>query len=735
MATDKFLIAPLQSGLQTNLEPWLLMDDAFQQLENAYIWRGRLRKRPGAYPMVPSRASAEQQLFSRLRINIGTTDGAGDFTAATAPPGPKVVPGIKFNVGQIFSVGVEIFTVFQVGVPAAMKTTGAATLATFNTTTGEVILNGAAAATDVYFYPADPVMDFAVYNRLLVNDENLYAFDTQFSYVFRKATGWIRLGTAVWTGTDSAFYHVSNYRGALESDFLLFVVNNVVADQIKYWDGATWTSFSPIYNLASGFVIRTAKLVVSFKGRLLLLNTTEQTAAGNAIFTNRIRYSQRGTPVAVDSWYEDDHGKGGYVDIESKEAIISAGFFKDRLILFLERSTWELVYTGNIIDPFRVQRIDSELGVESTDSIIMMDKAVLGFGSNGIHACNGNNVERIDEKIPNTIFDVSNQNESLKRVSGIRDFFSESIYWSFTSSAKTSAYSDIYPNRVLLYNYPTASWAILDDSITAFGYYQNEGVLTWADLTIPWESNNYSWGDPLLHDLFRNVVAGNQEGFTFLINNEVASNSISLSITQITVVANMVTLTIINHNLAPNSYIYIENCSGAGTITALNDRIFRVHDIPSVDTIRIDESAIAGVYYGGGTITLVSNLNIVSKRYNLYVDKAKRINVPRIDFLLGTTEGGQVSFDFSTSFSFELLIEKGNITNSSLGSNALESIPYNDAEINQDKLWRSVYILAEGDVIQYQLSLNDDQITDPSIAFSTFSLHGIIIHARPISEL
>ena len=45
---DRFLIAPMSTGLQLNMPPWLIMDDAFTRLNNAYVWRSRLRKRFGA---------------------------------------------------------------------------------------------------------------------------------------------------------------------------------------------------------------------------------------------------------------------------------------------------------------------------------------------------------------------------------------------------------------------------------------------------------------------------------------------------------------------------------------------------------------------------------------------------------------------------------------------------------------------------------------------------------------
>jgi len=43
------------------------------------------------------------------------------------------------------------------------------------------------------------------------------------------------------------------------------------------------------------------------------------------------------------------------------------------------------------------------LGSESTFSTVPFDKVLLSIGSTGVHACNGVNVERIDNKIPNEV--------------------------------------------------------------------------------------------------------------------------------------------------------------------------------------------------------------------------------------------------------------------------------------------------------------------------------------------
>ena len=83
MAMDRFFIAPFDkdSGLQTNYKPFLIPDEAFAQLTNAYVFRGRVRKRFG------SRWMGDSQLLTRFRMSIGTTDGTGAYPGAIPAQG------------------------------------------------------------------------------------------------------------------------------------------------------------------------------------------------------------------------------------------------------------------------------------------------------------------------------------------------------------------------------------------------------------------------------------------------------------------------------------------------------------------------------------------------------------------------------------------------------------------------------------------------------------------------
>ena len=149
MAFDKFLVAPINSGLITNTKSWQIMDDAFELLENAYVFRGRVRKRFGSTLM------GTTPLASRLRVNIGTTDGTTGNLTATNLPG-------NLAIGQSFSAGSVIFTVYQLGNPAATYTTDATITGSVNNVsspntfaiTGNSSTN---LGVTVYWYPSLPL--------------------------------------------------------------------------------------------------------------------------------------------------------------------------------------------------------------------------------------------------------------------------------------------------------------------------------------------------------------------------------------------------------------------------------------------------------------------------------------------------------------------------------------------------------------------------------------------------
>jgi hypothetical protein len=753
MPQDKFLIAPINSGIQRDVKPWLILDDSFEMLENAYAFRGRLRKRPGA------RLMAEQPYQSRLRILLGTTSAGGDFNAT--------VPGDKFLVGQQFTIGTQILTVIALGAPAALLDTGGSLIATFNTTTGVFdVVDSPNVNTSVYYYPAQPVMGLDPYeNEVAINSEPFYAFDTQFAYKF-FATGWERSGTLlnpIWHGDDLDFFWTSSWQGATPNLTAFFVTNFQVTnpngvgtatdDPLWYTqDGSTWAGFFPYFNPAgaapqNGPFVLTSRLIIAFKDRLLLLNTIENdgtVAFGvNTHYPNRCRFCFNGSPFAVNAWYEpnvtDNAGGrfagGGWIDATTDEEIISAEFIKDRLIVYFERSTWELVYTHNQVQPFLWQKLNTELGVESTFSVVPFDKAVLGMGNVGVHACNGSNVERIDFKIPDQVFDISNANFGIKRTCGARDYFTELVYWSFRSVGNTF----IYPNQILAFNYRNSTWALFDDCITTFGAFNQQPSSTWSNMNLTWGQANMTWGSGSIASLFSQVVAGNQEGYTFIVDSNVSRNAPVLQITNMADDVISFNLQIMNHTLAEGEYIAIEGAQGVEAY--VNDQGYNVAQVIDANHVLVTRPDIGGHtaagYTGGGQVTRLSAINILSKQYNPYIDTGHNFSINKIDFAVMKTSHGEIEVDYTTSSSYYSTVANDLSPSSFPGTNTLETTAYPlyPFEQLQTRLWHTVYFDTQGECIQLKIFLAPDQLFDLDIAWEDFQLEGMMLYVQPTGRV
>lgn len=721
------MIAPLDKGLETNVKPWLIADEAYSQLINAYSFRGRIRKRFGSTLL-----SGNDPKLSQLRIGLGATSPEGGFAI--------VVPGTVFTIGQTFSIGDVIFNVWQV-TGTMLSTDPAITTATYDTTNGEVIFpggGGAPANTEVYFYPNQPVMAFINYETMQENYEPTYAWDTQFAYQYNG--GWDRLGTAIWTGNNSQFFWGYSWRDQTTQPVtnLLFVTNNNPPDVIKYWDGTTWNNYSPVIDNAGNTLV-TALMIISFKGMLVALNTTELIDDTLTYYPYRARWTWEGTPLNDNAWNVDLKEGASFEDASTQEKIITCEFLKDRVIVYFERSTWELVYQGgNYILPFIWQKINTELGAESTFSVVPFDKIILGIANNGIHACNGANVERIDDKIPDTIFDIHNDNEGVQRVVGIRDYYTEVVLWTFPSLEPNATI--VFPNQVLVYNYKNGSWAFFDDTITFFGYYQLQTALTWANATMTWESATFTWDSGQQQTQSYHIIAGNQQGFTFLFEPDVNRNAAALNITNI-VITNIQTLTftVINHNFYGSQFVYIENLTGTLNLNGdtINQTIVQIAYVLDANTFQVISSGnYAGTYTGGGTLASVSRIEIKTKEFNFYAKEGKNAAIQKVDFMVDATDFGQIQVNFYDATSPINMTQAGLASGSLQGTGVLETSPYTlyPIEASQTRLWHPVYTDAEGEVIQIQLVLNNEQMLNTDVMQSDFTLHAFTVYARGTSS-
>ena len=760
MAYDRFLIAPMKSGLITDVKAWQIPEDAFERLNNAYIHKGIVRKRFGSTLLGPTSAdSLSDQLLSRLRIKLGTTDINGDLTGT--------VPGAVFEVGQMFSIDTAIYTVAVVGTPATLLETYATTTATFNTTTGVYTFVGSIPSKDVYFYPAQPVMGITNYeqNNHITPSNVAFAFDTQFIYKY-SGGAWDRSGTVVLQGDNKDFVWAANWTGRTLDEVAMFISNfnttigtpDASDDPMYVYRNSTWAEFRPVFrvlaNVADGFVT-TARIIIPFKNRLLLLGTVERnvTTSKNEDFPNRCRFSHNGVPFPADvpnnvasavsaAWLEGSQtwtigattkksDGAGFLDAPTSEEIIAAEFIKDRLIVYFERSTWELAYTGNQVLPFTWQKINTELGSRSQYSPVPFDKAIFAVGKNAIHGCSGANVSAISDKIGDQVFEIRNSNSGHHRVHGIRDYFTEVVYWSFPSiNAHIS--SQVFPDKILIYNYMNDSWATADDTITAFGYLEGQNGITWESNEYNWLSANFNWDSGSTQSSFRQIVAGNQQGFTFICASGISINEPVMQVTDISYSGDALQALIINHTLNDGDYLRFIDLEG---VSLTGDGIYIV-SVVDPNTVVLHDTVMTGTYEGGGRAARVSQIDITSKQWNFYIDKGKSFFLAKIDFAVQKTSNGEITVDYYPSSTKLSMIESAQATGSLLGDNNLQTHPFDlyPLEQEQNRLWHPVYFQTEGECVQIRIYLDHEQMIDPAISASDFQLEGLVVFGMQTSE-
>jgi len=650
-----FYITGYSKGLVTNKKPFLLPDQAWQVMENAYCWRDRVMKRQGL------------EFVGRLRRvltaqALGNTDGAGHFTGnvrtiLSLETTAQIEPG-----SVSITIGAQVFTD-----PAKDGVLVGGGGGTINYATAVIDLQTAPvlAATPIVgafaYFPSLPVMGILRRDIAAINDEQTIWFDTVYAYIYNGTDFLEFIPGTTWNGTNSDFFWGSNYRGAVDSSRLLFVTNFVsnATNPMRYTDGVTWTDFAPIVADAPNpqSKIFSSRIIISYYSRLLLLNTWEGTTAGGpgaaVNFFNRCRFSQTGSPIDPLAYRSDIFGRGGFIDAPTNEEIVSATFIKNTLVVQFEQTTWQLRYVGEYGLPFIWERTSADFGSESTFSSVLFDNHMLSVGDKAITASNAIETTRIDLDIPDVIFDFKNANNGVKRVFGIRDYQRELVFWNYPDAQTQAApgLSLVYPNKVLLFNYRNNTFAVLRDSITAFGVHQRTDNVTWDSLTVTWDDNDVYWDDVDSQSKFPLITSGNQQGFIHYYGYTTPDEK-SLTISAIDLTVSPILITSYDHNLQNGETIYLEGTRFLSGSTpsdpGLNDKIYNV-TVVSKDTFQLFEwnfttkiyqnvsSSSTATYVGGGTIALFPKLNLVSKDINIFQQSGQQIKLSRIDFLMEST--------------------------------------------------------------------------------------------------
>lgn len=842
MNPSRFMIGPTDEGLRKDLKPFAIMEQAFATLTNAHQFRGRIVRRSG-YTLLgrltnntPVMGLRTRELFLlglQQLIAFDTTQ-AYDYNSSTLlfEPLPSVMPVLWNGTDYDF-----FFTTNYAGA--------------FWATNNVPGLNGFVVTNFTGQGGSGPwtVNVTAPGNTFLVGD-NVYLLNI----TGPPEANTLIFGTVTTAGNPfvmTATVGGPFTNGVPTSGVVLSSSRSVSGqDGIRYYGqlttGTSWANYNPPVDPNNALL--GCLLIFPYRGYLVFLNTTEgNDTTGPINYGNRARWTQIGTPYYSEpvpttptpqspdplAVRDDLFGRGGADDAPTQEVIIGAAFIRDLLVVYFERSTWRLRFVNNAQNPFVWERVNVELGSSSTFSCIPFDKGLKTIGNRGMLISDGNDTLRFDEKIPDDIFNIRQSQAGLQRVYGIRTFRTKLCYWTYPDAENVTG---IYPDKTLVYNYETQTWSYTDDCFTCFGYYYpNTSNLgdRWIDLDQPWsEYNDRTCEVVTQHTGLETVVAGNQQGFVFLLEQTSSQNSVSLYISAIvgdlltspnnnlpvgtpennfqdgtwiklsgitgTTSSDGVSLNgrnfkIANSGLDPNTFSlqefasiqgpfangasyttfinYIPILSGSiqinvgtlvftdpqldgnlfsaisttfGTINYTTGAISLTFNPPLggstavyIRVVSINDNQIlvpvnlTGGYGGGGLITKISNVDIVTKIFNfLKNDKGTRLS--RVDFYMNLTENGQ--------FTVNVFADSSNVpVNVPLSDNLQSNVVLTSANPYQigsgDEVIFRLFADCTAQTLQLQLTLSDRQMSVDAINSEDIDLLAMIFVLKQRSRL
>ena len=658
-------ISYANEGLVKNKNAFVLADDAFQTLENAYVWRGRIKRRQGN-TLLGRLAVQEISLASLLPVsqaipsfNILTGTGINsEHPNATIRPGTATQPFTILLDSDTLTdtTGTGTFTISP-GLDATAATinysTGVVTITTTGTWSAFPEFTG-------YYYPNRPVMGLINREQELVNLEQLWAFDDRYSYTYNSSIKeFLRETTSAWSGNDTNYFNGVNYYRDSTDNRLFWVSNFRPEDPIRYYDGSVWNDFQPALDAGGTSLLLQARLLIPNRGRMLAFNTYEGGSRNGTHYPNRARWSQIGSPIDAsgEAWRSEIIGRGGFLDCPVQEAITDWEYVQDQLIIIFERSTWRFRYTGSELQPYAWERISRERGGQPLTAQVF-DKGIVYIGDKSINYCSGTNVESVSEEIPDEVFSIKTINDGNLKIKGIRDYKERLVYWSYPYGPLGKKFS----NRVLVFNYDNESYAIFKDSITCFGTYQDAGNTTWAELEgTNWRDAHFSWVAGRNIAGFPQIVAGNQQGFVQKFGTAQGDGP-SLCIKSITA-GSQAEIEVINHNLEDDDWILIEGVIGVtgSNYYDLNGKMFQVSVIDG-DTLQLfapPEATITAIdNEAGATVTAAQSFDtrdVVIFRGVTglnYVSGTSGINQQTAEVIANTFSNFTVDFDTSELTSY-----------------------------------------------------------------------------------
>ncbi len=648
MTTELFLISNFRTGFDQELEPWLLMNDAFVELNNYRTQRGVVLPRRGIDGFAQGGRGSAKNEQSRIYTNtVGetVTDANQTFTHTLA--NVTVRPGsVTFS-----ETGGDSSTDDGVGgFPTSATGFSAGATIDYNTGAVSATWDSGAPNTPVVTYTAangNEVMMIANFITT-TNTRKLVVASTDEFNEYNSSTNRFDVipfnagsTAAKPTGNASDFFSSTMYPDKNGAPRLI-MVNDTEADGFYSYDGTdirlfniTGADDNPDYGNPSGGVLQSCLHVFYFNLRLVCIRPR----IGGVLFPQSIIW----TGVNSSSGNGDDFnapGSGG-TDLSSEFFITAAVKLKSSLIIWTTESIWELTFTTDIDLPFKLKQLgDAEArGAQASFSGITWFGESAAVGNLGITGTDGRDSFRIDNKIPFFSRDrmsglPSNSNfNPFELISSGTNFEDDQFWWLYPDVNKVSNSNN---TNVLAFNFVEESWAVYDLALTRMGKFQQTDEIVWdavdgdfKDSWATWDSTTEIWDDFSDQKFVFFILVGDENGFIYNLRS---NNDQTIQINGITA-ASAAVVTTEPDVFQVGDQVFITGVSG---MTEINDDTYTVTAISAGSvTIGINSSDFTA-YTSGGVMSRQIKRDLETKPINPFVEQNKKCRLKRVHFFFDT---------------------------------------------------------------------------------------------------
>ncbi len=525
-----FPIADVDTGMYQAKEPWLSPNNAFVEVNDAYVFRSRIHRRKG-YDRFSSCGVASASGYTKGVIGPAA-EGTRVYELTTLTT--RVVPesiDLTWNDpvnGNIFALVEKDSFKYQAfggvdgygwSVVDSVTGTQIGTCTQPYTTTvptshpAQILVRWAdhslytgidvATPNGSMVWKEDPELPIVGLSSYKSTDstEFLIAINTTRLFVYNVTRGYFDdlVAANTFTGTSSDLF----WTWPLEDDLL--ITNGV--DRVKRYDGPAGTLTNMGTTIGAGpNVVDLANLVIFYRNRVIYLNVQE----GGTAYPRRARWSRAGAYQTLD--VED------FADAPTEMgAAITVEFIGDRIMVGFQKGWMELVYTADPQSLFEWEKTTSIYGSTARNGAIADGERILARTDNGIEALDPNQQYSADIDIPDFVVDRLDS-ASAGLTYGVRNIPLRQFWWSAVTPMSTTGSAD----EILVAQYgedDRLGWSRYKVPFNCFTEFRSESGANWDDIDTNWDDYEGAWDSAANLSGFPFVLAGHRNGLIYKSDN------------------------------------------------------------------------------------------------------------------------------------------------------------------------------------------------------------------------